>query len=370
MPGNLFCTDCQAVQKQCQKSHHELIAARQKLARAWAPISLYLECTGSDNVVWMPAHTAEHDVGVLRLSDGQPLSEEDRAGNDEADRLAKDAVEAFRVPPALRSALSSYARKVIDVATWIGRATLAANEFETWQVRDGSVVKILIRDAEATPKRNRASKIRGSAKTAGTAARPAPGFPGCAKWEALKARVLLRASQRSQDSTQEGSVTASVAAVANATAMRPPPAGVASRKYRVRSRPQVVAASSGAARVVLRASSSHSPALRPPAGSGPRPAQECSDESLALRDLRELQECGLHVVWDDGSCTGVSSSTQQVARTIGEPAHCEQPTVPEAKPAAELTAALKDLEELHRCGLPVVWPEWATVPPQGLSERR
>ena len=64
------------MQRQCQKSQHELTAARQKLPRAWAPISLYLESTSSDDVVWMPAHTEEYEVGVLRLSDSQPLFEE------------------------------------------------------------------------------------------------------------------------------------------------------------------------------------------------------------------------------------------------------------------------------------------------------
>ena len=103
---------------------------------------------------------------MLCLSDGQPLSEEDRAGNDEADRLAKEAVEAYRVPPALRACLRSYARKVTDIATWIGHATLAANDFETWEVRDGSVVRTLMRHAEAMPHRKRTSRTKRLVKPA------------------------------------------------------------------------------------------------------------------------------------------------------------------------------------------------------------
>ena len=160
MPGNLFRTDCQAVLKSSRKSLRELTAASQQLARAWAPIALYLEDAAADAVVWMPAHTSAEQIGVARLSDGRRLSEEDRDQNAEADRLAKLAVEEDRVSAATRKLLLAHAARVADVARWIGIATLAANQFEVWEARNGNLVKIRLRDAQATPIRRRPRKCR------------------------------------------------------------------------------------------------------------------------------------------------------------------------------------------------------------------
>ena len=84
------------------------MAASRRFARAWAPIMEYLGDDGGEPaVVWMPAHTKEHHIGVLELSDGTPLSSQDFGGNREADRLAKLAVDEDSVDEALGSALQS-----------------------------------------------------------------------------------------------------------------------------------------------------------------------------------------------------------------------------------------------------------------------
>ena len=116
MPGNTFRTDCDAVRVECQKSLRELTLASKKLARVWAPIALYLEDAVPGSVVWMPAHTEKHQVGKAHLSDGQLLSEDDRAGNAEADRLAKLAAEGDRMAIATREQLLAHARRVTDIA--------------------------------------------------------------------------------------------------------------------------------------------------------------------------------------------------------------------------------------------------------------
>ena len=67
------------------------------LARVHRLMFAALADTEAAAVVWMPAHTKEEDVGRLHLGDGTLLSESDRKGNEEADRLAKLAVEAHRV---------------------------------------------------------------------------------------------------------------------------------------------------------------------------------------------------------------------------------------------------------------------------------
>eukprot|EP00969_Alexandrium_andersonii_P263770 11658964-Alexandrium_andersonii.AAC.1 len=136
---------------------------------------LYLDDTPAANLAWMPAHTAERHVGVCRLSNGQLLTHADRQHNDEADRLAKQAAELDRVPLELRKVLLAHAGRVLDVAAWIGRATLAANNHEVWQVCDGGRAKVRMRDAEARPEaRPRAQARRRSTPAAGSEA-PAAG---------------------------------------------------------------------------------------------------------------------------------------------------------------------------------------------------
>ena len=65
VPGaaQLLC-DCQAVQWDCGRGIKWATAPGRVLARVWAVVAA--PCGGATpNVVWMPAHTAEHDVGVL-----------------------------------------------------------------------------------------------------------------------------------------------------------------------------------------------------------------------------------------------------------------------------------------------------------------
>ena len=47
---------------------------------------------------WMPAHTAEWQVGVAREGNGSKLTTRDRTGNDIADEFAKKGAKLDRVP--------------------------------------------------------------------------------------------------------------------------------------------------------------------------------------------------------------------------------------------------------------------------------
>ena len=366
MPGNPFRTDCQAVQTNCQKSLRELTSSSQRLARALAPIALFLEDASADAVVWMPAHTAQHQVGVARLSNGEPLTEEDRSCNAEADRLAKLAVEEDRLPAGTRKLLLAHASKVVDVAAWIGTATLAANQLEAWESHDGTVIKVTLRDAHAAsrskkPPRTKPPKAR--VPQPKTAAERLVEEPRIA---ALRSRVLARASSQPLHAPATASaVTVSAAVVPE---VRASPSG------------SLGAATRGRRRAWVRPSSALAPlglvTARPPAPAGSFQSEQCTgqacdglqkskthssgDEPSAVQDLLELERSGLRVAWpcSPRARAGTLAAPCQVrlpdsdAAQDGGSGGCGLPSISEQEDA-ELQ---QELRELQKCGLRVAWP--------------
>ena len=59
-------------------------------------------------IVWMPAHTKEHEVGVTAIGNGRKLTWIDRRTNQEADKLAKLAVTEHRVLEHIRTTISNH----------------------------------------------------------------------------------------------------------------------------------------------------------------------------------------------------------------------------------------------------------------------
>ena len=90
-------------------------------ARLWRLI--FASCDDSDcpqddiELLWIPAHTTEADVGVARLSDGRLLTAADRTGNGFADELAKRGAEIHRLPEPVRQAVA----RRHDLAAWAAR---------------------------------------------------------------------------------------------------------------------------------------------------------------------------------------------------------------------------------------------------------
>ena len=192
MPGCQYRTDCDAVRIGCHKSQRAATASSQQLARVWAPIMANLEGTGAEAVAWMPAHTAAHQVGRARLSNGEALTLVDRHQNALADAMAKEAAAGDTVPLVLRKVLVEHAGRVGQVAEWVGRATLEANQHVQWQLQGDKLVQRKLRDADAKPAR------RAAATTDKPKPPPAPqplalrGLPGCAKWADLLQRVKAK----------------------------------------------------------------------------------------------------------------------------------------------------------------------------------
>ena len=109
VPGNSIWSDCLSVVNRFQAGREAATASAVKLARLWREIfnlcDSFDEPAGQVRLEWMPAHTAKWQVGKARKGNGAKLSERDRNGNEEADRLAKLGAKFHRVPAWKRNQL-------------------------------------------------------------------------------------------------------------------------------------------------------------------------------------------------------------------------------------------------------------------------
>ena len=128
--------DCRSVVTLLAAGRDAAVSPRRLTASAWADIFTALQDAAPADFSWIPAHTAAADVGCRLLSNGFLLSDIDRVANAEADRLAKRAVEAHRVPKTIRDAIARQEDDVDAMARWLARITLAANSWGDAKARD------------------------------------------------------------------------------------------------------------------------------------------------------------------------------------------------------------------------------------------
>ena len=192
-PGVPFRVDCLAVQQGAQRGQQWAEAPDRVFARAWAPVAMVLE-DHPGRVAWMPAHCGAGEVGVKRLSNGELLSVTDRESNELVDRLAKEAAEADRIPKAERSQIRAAGERLTAVAKWIGQVTVLASEVVDPDGQGGRRVR-RFRDTEGDRKlrsgRARPVKRKASAEPEREARTPGV-LAGCARWEALRQRVIAK----------------------------------------------------------------------------------------------------------------------------------------------------------------------------------
>ena len=97
----------------------------------------------------MPAHLKPGTCGTAVRGDGFLVEERDVEANGEADRLAKQAVAAHRVPKAIRDEVRQHSELVTDNAMWIARATALANNHQGDPARDTEASKAKAAQAAA-----------------------------------------------------------------------------------------------------------------------------------------------------------------------------------------------------------------------------
>ena len=137
LPGKIkFMIDCQSCVDMIHGGVTAATAADKPLARVNGMVMSVLEEVPNDKVVWMPAHKTKQYAGKARCGNGELLTEDDIAGNAEADRLAKLAVERHRVDPWEVEYWKQLCSQTMATAMWIARATWAASNCEEAPFRD------------------------------------------------------------------------------------------------------------------------------------------------------------------------------------------------------------------------------------------
>jgi len=368
MPGAVkILSDCQSVQKDCARGAKWSTSPTRTYARVWAVVKAASDDGTTTPIVWMPAHTAEHEVGIRVKSDGTVLTARDRHANDTADRFAKTAAEGRRFKRNLRDMVKQEAEELAEMAIWLAKVTMHANKFP---LPDGTA----IRDSQAA--QPRARKTRGRKRKQGepdssevaelsTAAHlhklPRLDSP-------LPRREIGQTGKPSSSSSREDRPPKASSGPVWPPASWPPSSfsshGV--RQHQRQRGRQALPMSRFAAEPASRfLSAPAAPAVTvsvPKASAVPvfagaaLTAAEAAAE--ALRSLKELQQSGLSVKWP---CRNRGSAPAGPPRRAGEEVHLSPGIGPgsEPMPAGPLTEAEEALAELHdlqACGLHVTWP--------------
>ena len=127
VPGCEYRVDCMPCVDALHRGVKWATAPHRPLARVHAMLGHAVDDVPASAFVWMPAHTSNHDVGVLQLGDGSYLTEADRSANNRADVLAKQAVERHRVPDGIRRQCAERDEDVRGLSRWVAMATYLAN---------------------------------------------------------------------------------------------------------------------------------------------------------------------------------------------------------------------------------------------------
>ena len=135
-PGSTFRSDCKPCVDAITEGAVRACSAKRPLARVNRQLHHAFDDTGPGSVLWMPAHTAEADIGVKKLSDGSKLTATDRRLNGRADEQAKIATEAVRVPVEIRQDYDCYMQNIEDASIWLGMVTWMANNLQGAVKRD------------------------------------------------------------------------------------------------------------------------------------------------------------------------------------------------------------------------------------------
>ena len=94
--------DCEPCVLAVHKGAAAATSDKNPLARVHGLMMHALDDTPPEAVIWMPSHVGENGVGKEIRGDGFLLQSIDVLTNDVADRYAKRAVEAHRVPYRIR----------------------------------------------------------------------------------------------------------------------------------------------------------------------------------------------------------------------------------------------------------------------------
>ena len=155
-PGCVFFVDCEPCVNAFHVGPAVACADNKPLARVHRFMHDILDDVPNEAVIWMPSHVKKGQCGQTVRGDGFLLTEADVEGNDMADRYAKAAVDAHRVPYRTRQAIAAHDVLTTDNAIWIARATVIANQQPGDPGRDTQASRAKAAEAAATKRRAKA----------------------------------------------------------------------------------------------------------------------------------------------------------------------------------------------------------------------
>jgi hypothetical protein len=159
-------TDCKSLLDSLRLGPTLATAAGRSMARLWGMIftqiddeSSRLRLQDEGGLVWMPAHTAQSQIGIARMSDGAPVTAEQWRGNRLVDIAAKKAAARHTVGKDVMLALDTAEQIAGFGAAVLGIVTHAANNHRVEVVQpDGTVSHTVVRDSAPIPREDRAAK--------------------------------------------------------------------------------------------------------------------------------------------------------------------------------------------------------------------
>ncbi len=137
--GATFVTDSLSCAHAARRGVKWATAPSRPLARVWRMmLAGFGSGAGGATVVWMPAHTAAHDIGVKLLSNGVALTRRDQLSNALADELAKRGAHQWRASAAVRARFVAAHVLAARAAVLVGHATWHANNAPQEPCRDSA----------------------------------------------------------------------------------------------------------------------------------------------------------------------------------------------------------------------------------------
>ena len=113
----------------------------------------------------MPAHGARSTIGVRIKSNDAPVSALDWRGNRLADAAAKAGAAAVRIPASARILRARFLNAYEHALAELSAVTVAANRHESQGVSiDGTIVRLIKRDASSMPHSKRPRIVRPDAR--------------------------------------------------------------------------------------------------------------------------------------------------------------------------------------------------------------
>ena len=147
-----------------------------------------------ESLVWGPAHCTGSQVAGKKLSNGAPMKQRHRIGNDEVDTRAKEVASADRLPACTLKWIEAKSDDLVAIALWIGQCTAMANRFRDPR-GDPNGNATYLRDSGGLAA-TRLQKYRAGRKRKAPAPPTQPGdLSRCPRWQRIRQRILDRAAQ-------------------------------------------------------------------------------------------------------------------------------------------------------------------------------